>query len=1003
MALVLLCLPAMAEQRTVSDAQNVAMNYLRANAPRRVQGVNPQVKQLSLAMTAVNAEQQVDYYVFNSGKDDGFVIVSGDDMAAPVLGYSDEGTFDADRIPDGLRYWLECYGEQMQYLRSHPASAYVPRRAESTLVVTPLLATNWNQNSPYNDQCPTFGTAGERAAVGCVATATAQVMNYHKWPKQGAGEFTYVCNVGGMGEQTLSADFGSTTYDWDNMLDNYIAGNYSATEGNAVATLMSHVGIASHMKYGNTSSIATFAAMEALRLYFGYNSGMKLYSRISMNTQQWDSLLMSELQNARPVIYAGYSPKGGGHCFVLDGVNVDGYYHFNWGWGGSSNGYFLITALNPKDQGIGSYEGGYNASQEFIANVYPDRGEPLPEKFLEGTCFRFWSGVDHVNLGEKVPVHYRYLKFNSYGYGLSADITIGFLLSDAAGNQVSFTANNTKTFNWDFGVNYSLINDKSFTYNTPASLADGDYYLWLVYKWANPAATDYSYLANISNLPRFIKVKVQNGVMYFSTPVTELGELSVTDLAAPEVVGTNNKMDVSFTISNAGKEYYDNVYLALINKAGDYKIYDPININVPKDGTVSFTSVITAPSDPGEYELALLNKNYDKLAGGSLTVIVRESSNYNLTIATPLKVASYYMDMDNVSATVALNNNGTGDYVGAIPFMILSSDSKWIRFKGYTDAVVVPAGETVTVNIKTNFEGTPGLEYKMCLRDVKSPDKYVIWGDKVSFELNSYWPTTLLTKLLNEGVDNGEYRLADNLTVVDSHDQSLFATNGRGSWIEVKCGDFYDQVKDMKAFKAGTVWGKYHQTDGNPSVTLTKLPEAGLVQSVAAEKVDLSQALNVVADKVIDFTGYYMEVNGKPVIAAYDGSGGDAGQVVPISFEWLSEIDPVAEGVRYDLHGVIMLTPAASGAPARRADANSQNYTVYLTKAMAAVSTAVTRVNSDAVKINVTAGTIAVEGAKRVSVYSMTGALMGTGCNVRVPAGIYVVIADGVMRKVAVR
>ena len=146
-----------------------------------------------------------------------------------------------------------------------------------------------------------------------------------------------------------------------------------------------------------------------------------------------------------------------------------------------------------------------------------------------------------------------------------------------------------------------------------------------------------------------------------------------------------------------------------------------------------------------------------------------------------------------------------------------------------------------------------------------------------------------------------------------------------------------------------------------------------------------------------------MEVKRQPVIAAYNGSGGDAGQVVPISFEWLSEIDPVAEGVRYDLHGVIMLTPAASGAPARRADANSQNYTVYLTKAMAAVSTAVTRVNSDAVKINVTAGTIAVEGAKRVSVYSMTGALMGTGCYVRVPAGIYVVIADGVMRKVAVR
>ena len=256
-------------------------------------------------MTGMSADKNVDYYVFNNGKDNGFIIISGDDKAAPVLGYSDSGSFDANDIPEGMRYWLECYAEQMQYLRSHPESAYVAPRSQSNVMITPLLTCKWNQNSPYNDKCPTYGTAQNHAATGCVATATAQVMYYHKWPQQGNSEFTYVCNVNGEGEQTLSADFGSTTYDWNNMLDYYSPNSYSEAEGNAVATLMSHVGIASHMKYGSSSGTPMFAAMEALRLYFGDNSGMRKYTRISKTAAQWDSLLMNELLNARPVIYTG--------------------------------------------------------------------------------------------------------------------------------------------------------------------------------------------------------------------------------------------------------------------------------------------------------------------------------------------------------------------------------------------------------------------------------------------------------------------------------------------------------------------------------------------------------------------------------------------------------------------------------------------------------------------------------------------------------------------------
>ena len=1003
LSLVMMCLPLMAEQRTASEAQNVASNYLRTKAAHHLMGVSTQSPQLSLSMTGMSADKKVDYYVFNNGKDNGFIIVSGDDKAAPVLGYCDEGSFDVNDIPDGMRYWLECYAEQMQYLRSHPESAYVAPRSQSNVMITPLLTCKWNQNSPYNDQCPTYGAAQNHAATGCVATATAQVMYYHKWPQQGTGEFTYVCNVNGEGEQTLSADFGSTTYDWDNMLDYYTPNGYSEAEGNAVATLMSHVGIASHMNYGSSSNTPMFAAMEAMRLYFGYNSGMRKYNRISKTAAQWDSLLMNELLNSRPIIYTGFTPNGGGHAFVLDGINAEGYYHFNWGWGGKSDGYFLITALSPTDQGIGSFEGGYNTSQEFIANVYPDKGEPEPERFIEGTCYRIWSGVDHVNLGQNAPLHYRYLHFNSYGYGLSADIAIGFMLSDLNGNVVYFPGNNTITLNFVFGSNYSRINNSSFTYHTPASLADGDYRLWFMYKLANPAVTGFSYLANIPNIPKYINVKVQNGVMYFLEPVTESGQLSVTELVAPNVVGAGNKMKVSASISNAGKEYYDNVFFALINNEDEYKIYDPININVPTDGKVTVNSILTAPTEPGEYELAVLNKDLAKIGGGTITVMVQESSNYNLTINTPLQVNSYYMEMDNVGGTAVLGNTGTGDYVGPIPFMILSEDSKQVLYSGNTNVVTVPAGGTATVNIKTHFERAPRVVYKMCLRDPKYPDRNVIWGAQVPFELNGTWPTTLLDKLVKDGINDGDYRIADNLTIADSHNQSVFATNGNGSWIEVKCGEHFDAVKDMGALKAGTVWGKYFMLDGNPSITLTQLPEAGVAQEGVVQMLDLSKTYTPVPDQVIDFTGFFFVENGKPIIYAYDGSNGDKGQAVPITFEWLDGSISLTEGECYNLHGVVMLTPAASGTPALMEDGNvPTNYIVYLTKAPQAY-TAISNVVNDAVNVSVKGRTINVAGASSVAIYNTAGALVSCDAETQLPAGVYVVIADGKSYKVIVR
>ena len=207
-------------QLSATEAQSIALNHLRENNRLNATGATPQ---LDLALTAKSKSMDVDYYVFNMSEDKGYIIISGDDRASAVLAYSDEGTFDINSIPDGLQYWLDVYSQEMQYLRDNPNAPKAYNRSQLSSSVRPLLTCNWNQGEPYNNLCPTYSDNGttKRAVTGCVATAAAQIMYYHRWPVTGTGSHSYVCNVNKTGEQTLSADFGSTTYDWDNMLDSY--------------------------------------------------------------------------------------------------------------------------------------------------------------------------------------------------------------------------------------------------------------------------------------------------------------------------------------------------------------------------------------------------------------------------------------------------------------------------------------------------------------------------------------------------------------------------------------------------------------------------------------------------------------------------------------------------------------------------------------------------------------------------------------------------------------
>lgn len=326
------------------------------------------------------------YYVFANGEDKGFTIVSGDDRMPEVVGYSAQGTYDPDHLPANYVGFMKAYQETVEALLKGDAQVsgglaearqWRAERA-GTAAVAPLLGgIKWNQTEPYNNRCPLYdGT--NRSVTGCVATAMAQVMMYHQYPKALKATIkAYTTKSKGIGIPEISS---GATYDWDNMLPDYSQSGYTSAQADAVAKLMYHCGAAVEMNYGPSSGANVTPAI--LATYFGYDADlMQDLTRTCFTLQQWMTLIDNELKAKRPILYSGKS-SGGGHEFVCDGSDGKGLYHINWGWGGYQDGYFDLTILQPQKGGAGSGSAvdGYNRDCSMIIGIAPDNGmvdEPL--------------------------------------------------------------------------------------------------------------------------------------------------------------------------------------------------------------------------------------------------------------------------------------------------------------------------------------------------------------------------------------------------------------------------------------------------------------------------------------------------------------------------------------------------------------------------------------------------------------------------------------------------
>ncbi len=317
-----------------------------------------------------SASNRVDLYILRF-EPRGFVLLAAEEQSSPVLAYSLEADFPTQAMPPHVKWFLSQYPRCMDELRNHPEWTVDPQWAalsrrelseyQITRDVAPLLSTTWDQDWPYNSMCPAdVDGPGGRVYAGCVATAMGQIMKKWNHPTTGSGTHTYTAP--GYGSQT--ANFGNTTYNWANMPNDITSTNPS------ISTLIYHCSVAVDTQYGSEASGALSEDVrDAMVSHFRYHSNAVFRTASSYTSTAWANLLRGDLDVGRPVYYGGTNGSAG-HSFVMDGYQGTNYFHMNWGWSGSYNGYYFLNNLNPN-----SYN--FNLYQSAVTNIYPS-GIPAP-------------------------------------------------------------------------------------------------------------------------------------------------------------------------------------------------------------------------------------------------------------------------------------------------------------------------------------------------------------------------------------------------------------------------------------------------------------------------------------------------------------------------------------------------------------------------------------------------------------------------------------------------
>ena len=505
-----------------------------------------------------NKKGQVEkyYYVYNIGNKQGFIIISADDVNYPIIGYSKTGSYDVNHLPENFKSWMKSVEMGMQHAFDNSINPTQEIKSEweayrnsaknirtKLTEVQPLIKTKWAQGAPYNSQIP------YRVRTGCVATVLAQIMKFHQYPISGIGKIPFYKTQDPSNNQIYilpEIDLTQYTYQWSDMLNDYSIG-YTPEQAKAVGLLMYHIGTSVKMQYGIYGSGAfSKDAVKSLYTYFNYDQGIdyvvrgKYYSNVSeiiINDDEWNSLIVNELNNGRPIFYSGSTDTNEGHAFVCDGYDSNGLFHFNFGWGGYQDGYYNSNA--PLDykytQSIGlnikPNEGGEKVSRYFV-----DKFTISKNKVYKGECFFESQTIFNISIENTIDYNKLYLA-----------------LCDLNGNIVTILneGNNLTNYNKNY-------------YSIGSNIPSGKYRLKIVEKNGD----NYNCIKTSTSVEANNIIEVLDGVKSHNLSLQDKTPFS-TDKSQ---VSTDDNLYLEFSFGNSDcKDFAGNVAIVLTDENDELK------------------------------------------------------------------------------------------------------------------------------------------------------------------------------------------------------------------------------------------------------------------------------------------------------------------------------------------------------------------------------------------------------------------------------------------------
>ena len=606
-ALVSVAASASAEQISKDKAKTIAESFFQKGSVQ-TRAQSAEVKLIKEYASSDEAPTAI--YAFTRAEN--LVFVSAEDEMPSILGYSDNA--DPNNLPPALEAMLGSYTALTDAVRQGVTRA--PQLYASETTVDSLLHTLWDQTEPFRSLCPEKD--GRLLPNGCVSTAFAQVMRYHKWPVHPTG-VTPAYTTDSWKIEVPANDLTERTYNWDDMPLDY-SGGYTEEQGQAVAQLCYDVSTATKMNFnfdtsGGSATDVTNGAY-AMRKYFGYSKDLYVDYPDHYTEAEWAAKLKNEINLGRPIPYGGKISGGtGGHCFVVDGYNAEGLFHVNWGWGGSSNGYFLITKLDPDVQGIGGSSSGGRFTFEQIAvfNLIPDDATIIASE-------HYALQYDNTRVLENDSI-YLYDFWNRSLDDFNGDLVLQ--LVDEDGNVVGKQTMLTDIPVRKNGKGKVVLSLKDFDYS---GIANGEYQpRWI----AVSSATGNEF--PVHPIEGYCRIIVENGKFMEVLVCAKLeGKILSYEITETEKISLNVTMNIEVT--NIDKiDYVSGNFFevsASINPNGEAKPcrgYEKLNFEISPGQTYTTSIEVLAYGS---------NINYDK---GILQLWITYQNGFIDTIEIPLK------------------------------------------------------------------------------------------------------------------------------------------------------------------------------------------------------------------------------------------------------------------------------------------------------------------------------------------------------------------------------